>query len=200
MSNIVLASSNPGKLHEIQQLLENTDYTIVPQSEYDVIDADETGLTYVENAIIKARNACAVTQLPSIADDSGLSVNALGGEPGIHSARYSGHGAEANNVKLLAAMRDISDEQRLARYYCICVFMQHEKDPCPIICQGTWDGVIAHEVKGKNGFGYDPIFYLPEQKCTVAELANEVKQSLSHRAKAFMQLREFMSSSVTSVI
>jgi len=189
VTTIVLASSNPGKLRELQQLLADTNLTVVPQAEFNVSDADETGLTFVENAIIKARHACEQTKLPAIADDSGLSVDALGGAPGIYSSRYSGNGNEANIVKLLEALKDVPEEKRTARYHCVLAFMQHEKDPCPVICHGTWEGIIVFDKKGTQGFGYDPIFYLPERKCTVAELSSEVKQTISHRAKAFEELK-----------
>ncbi|MBT8124315.1 MAG: RdgB/HAM1 family non-canonical purine NTP pyrophosphatase [Gammaproteobacteria bacterium] len=185
----VLASSNPGKLSEFRYLLCDWGLTVTPQSDLSVPDADETGLSFVENAIIKARNACIHTGLPAIADDSGLEVDALNGEPGIYSARFAGkHGDNAmNNRLVLEKMASVPMANRNARYQCILVFMRHAKDPTPLICQASWEGLISTKEQGKNGFGYDPIFWLPEKGCTAAELDNDEKNTISHRARA-MQL------------
>ena len=190
MKNIVLASGNPGKVREINELLAELDMHVVPQSDYGVTDAEETGLSFVENAILKARNAAAHTGLPAIADDSGIEVDALNGAPGIYSARYAGAGAsdEANLVKLLEALRDIPEPQRTARFQCLMVYMRHGEDPTPLICQGTWEGRILPAPRGDNGFGYDPVFYVPTHDCSSAELVPEIKNSLSHRGQALRRL------------
>lgn len=190
MKKIVLASSNPGKVREINQLIEPIDLHVVPQGEYGVADIQETGLSFVENAILKARNAARHTGLPAIADDSGIEVDALHGAPGIYSARYAGPGASdrANLEKLLADLGDLPEAQRSARFQCLLVYMRHGEDPTPIICQGTWEGHILDAPRGDNGFGYDPVFYVPTHHCTSAELEPEVKNSLSHRSQALQQL------------
>jgi len=189
---IVLASNNAGKVREFNQLLTGSDFEVLPQSEFDVIEAEETGLTFVENAILKARNAAEHTGLPAIADDSGLEVDALDGAPGIYSARYAGIGASdlQNLEKLLADIKDVPDAQRTARFQCLMVYMRHAKDPTPQIFQGTWEGRILHTPQGDNGFGYDPIFFVPTHNCSSAELEPEVKNSLSHRGQALKQLIE----------
>ncbi len=189
---IVLASNNAGKVREIGQLLAGHDLEVLPQSAFDVPEAEETGLTFVENAILKARNACACSGLPAIADDSGLEVDALGGEPGIHSARYAGPGATDadNNALLLERLAEVPDEARTARFQCLMVYLRHEKDPTPLICQGTWEGRILREPRGANGFGYDPLFFVPERGCSAAELSAEVKNALSHRGQALRCLVE----------
>ena len=189
---IVLASSNAGKVREINQLLSSSRITVIPQSELGVTDAEETGLTFVENAILKARNAATHSGRAAIADDSGLEVDALSGAPGIYSARYAGGGAsDRDNLnKLLADLRDIPDEQRTARFQCLMVYMRHGNDPTPIICQGTWEGRILLTPRGANGFGYDPIFFVPTHGCSSAELDAEVKNGLSHRGQALRQLAE----------
>ena len=186
MNNIVLASSNPGKVREINQLLVELDMHVVPQGDYGVTDAEETGLTFVENAILKARNAAAHTGLPAIADDSGIEVDALNGAPGIYSARYAGTGAsdQDNLQKLLDALRDIPEAERTARFQCLMVYMRHGEDPTPLICQGTWEGRILLEPRGDNGFGYDPLFHVPTHSCSSAELEPDVKNALSHRGQA----------------
>ncbi len=193
---IVLASNNPNKAREFGQLLKGSGIEIVPQSHFQVPEADETGLTFVENAILKARNASAYSELPAIADDSGLEVDALGGEPGIHSARFAGDEASDadNNALLLERLRDLPDEKRTARFQCLLVFLRHEKDPTPIICQGTWEGRILYNPQGENGFGYDPLFFVPEKGCSAAELPAEVKNALSHRGKALRCLVERLTS------
>ena len=185
-STLVVASSNPGKLTEFRSLLRHCAFSIMPQSEFAVPDADETGLSFVENAIIKARNACIYTGLPAIADDSGLEVDALNGEPGIYSARFAGkHGDNTmNNQLVLEKLAGISKEKRSARYHCVLVFMRHSKDPTPLICQANWEGIILNEEQGTNGFGYDPLFWIPEKNCTAAELDKKEKNAISHRGKA----------------
>ncbi len=189
---IVLASNNAGKVREFNQLLSDSDLEVLPQSEFDVVEVEETGLTFVENAILKARNAAQHTGLPAIADDSGIEVDALDGAPGIYSARFAGVGAsdQQNLDKLLADLKDTPDKQRSARFQCLMVYMRHAKDPTPKIFQGTWEGRILHVPQGSNGFGYDPIFYVPEHNCSSAELESDVKNSLSHRGHALLQLIE----------
>jgi len=190
LQQFVLASSNQGKLREINQLLSGLHIQGVPQTEFDVPDVEETGLTFVENAILKARNAAMHTGLPALADDSGIEVDYLRGEPGIYSARYAGKAAsDLDNLnKLLYALKDVPDEERTARFQCLMVFMRHEKDPTPIICQGTWEGRILLEPKGENGFGYDPVFFVPTHNCSSAELESSVKNQLSHRGQALQKL------------
>ena len=185
---LVLASSNLGKIKEIQAILAKR--VIVPQSAFNVTDADETGSTFVENAIIKARNAALHCNLSSIADDSGLVVDALNGAPGVTSARYAGVGASDhdNVLKLLDELKGVPDEQRTARFICVMVFMEHANDPFPVIAQGVWEGRILHRPVGANGFGYDPVFWVPEHNCTSAELSADVKNSLSHRGQALRSL------------
>ncbi|NOZ38358.1 MAG: XTP/dITP diphosphatase [Gammaproteobacteria bacterium] len=192
MKKIVLASNNKGKVREINQILAEQGISVLPQSEFDVDEAEETGLTFVENAILKARNAAEQSGLPAIADDSGIEVDALNGQPGIYSARYAGVGAsdEDNLKKLLTALQDVSEEKRSARFQCLMVYMRHANDPTPIICQGTWEGVITSEAQGDNGFGYDPVFFVPEHNCTSAQLSPELKNSLSHRGQALRLLVE----------
>lgn len=190
MKRIVLASSNPGKVREINELLAGFDMQVLPQSEFGVADADETGLSFVENALLKARNAAAHTGLPAIADDSGIEVDALEGAPGIYSARYAGVGAgdQANLDKLLAALKDVPQNLRSARFQCLMVYIRHAKDPTPILCQGTWHGRILFEPRGANGFGYDPVFYVASHDCSAAELPPEIKNTLSHRGQALRKL------------
>jgi len=183
---IVLASSNPGKVKEVNELLADTVFHILPQSEFDVVEAEETGLTFVENAILKARNAARYTNLPVIADDSGIEVIALKGQPGIYSARYAGLDAsdEDNLNKLIEAIKTLDEVDRNARFVCSMVFLRHAEDPTPLISQGGWDGVVITEPRGLNGFGYDPMFYVPTHDCTSAELLPEIKNQLSHRGQA----------------
>ena len=191
-TRIVLASGNAGKLREINQILEGVAFQAVPQTEFDVSEAEETGLTFVENAILKARHACHYSGLPAIADDSGLEVDALKGAPGIYSARYAGVGStDAENLsKLLKNMESVSDQERTARFQCVMVYMRHEHDPTPLICQGVWEGRILHESVGDNGFGYDPVFFVPSENCSAAQLDADVKNKLSHRGQALAQLVE----------
>jgi len=187
---IVLASSNPGKVREINRMLAGLHLTVVPQSDFEVTEAEETGLTFVENAILKARNAARFTQLAAIADDSGLEVDALRGAPGIYSARYAGKGAgdEANLRKLLDDLKHVPAEKRGARFQCAMVYLRHELDPTPIICLGTWEGRILPAPVGENGFGYDPVFFVPTHGCSSAQLLPDVKNALSHRGQALRQL------------
>ncbi|WP_455203568.1 RdgB/HAM1 family non-canonical purine NTP pyrophosphatase [Kaarinaea lacus] len=189
-TQVVLASGNKGKLREINQLLEGLHIHAVPQTQLGVTDVEETGLTFVENAILKARHAAQLTGLPAIADDSGIEVDALQGAPGIYSARYSGVGAnDAQNLELLLDnLRDVPEERRTARFQCLMVFLRHAKDPTPLICQGTWEGRILFESVGENGFGYDPVFFVPEESCSAAQLSADVKNRLSHRGQALRAL------------
>ncbi len=190
MKKIVLASNNKGKVREIGQLLANLDMEVVPQSEFGVTDIEETGLSFVENAILKARNASQHTGLPAIADDSGLEVDALNGAPGIYSARYAGVGAsDSDNLqKLLDELNKLGEVPRTARFQCLMVYVRHALDPTPLICQGTWEGVITEAPQGANGFGYDPVFYVITDKCTAAQLPAERKNTLSHRGQALQCL------------
>ena len=190
MKTIVLASGNKGKLREFNHMFAELPYTILPQSEFNVGAVEETGLTFIENAIIKARHAAEVTDLPVIADDSGIEVDALHGAPGIYSARYAGEGAtdKDNLNKLLTDMNNVATEQRSCRFQCVLVLMRHAKDPTPLIAQASWEGQLLTVPSGENGFGYDPIFWLEEQLCTSAELAPNVKDTLSHRGQALRQL------------
>jgi XTP/dITP diphosphohydrolase len=192
MKTLVLASGNPGKLRELSALLANTDYQVYPQSEFEVSDVAETGTTFVENAIIKARHAAQLTGHATLADDSGIVVDALNGEPGVYSARFAGNKAsdDANNALLVEKLHPVPEEQRSARYKAVIVYMRNVVDPCPIICEGSWEGVITLEAKGSGGFGYDPFFYLPEYGCTSAELSAEEKNRVSHRGQALKLLLE----------
>tara|TARA_B110000977_G_scaffold69027_1_gene93703 strand:+ start:278 stop:883 length:606 start_codon:yes stop_codon:yes gene_type:complete len=181
---VVLASGNAGKLRELANVLAPLDVILKPQAQFNVPDVEETGFSFVENAIIKARAAAQHTGLPSIADDSGIEVDHLNGAPGIYSARYSGAGDEANNVLLLQELGEIPEEQRSARFQCVLVYMRHALDPVPLICQGSWEGFILSAARGENGFGYDPLFYLPDYQCSSAQLDPSIKNRISHRAKA----------------
>lgn len=196
IDTLVLATGNRGKVAELSDLLETQAVSVRPQSEFDVPDVPETGTTFVENAIIKARHASKITGLPAIADDSGLVVNALQGAPGIYSSRFAGENAtDADNIdKLLAHMSD--NTQRSAHFYCCLVFMRHSDDPVPIICEGYWHGEIAMQRSGNEGFGYDPVFYLPELKQTAAQLGKANKSKISHRAIALECLIKQMSITV----
>ncbi|MBV5309467.1 RdgB/HAM1 family non-canonical purine NTP pyrophosphatase [Chromatium okenii] len=188
---IVLASNNAGKVREIGQLLAGARIQVVPQREYGVGEVEETGLSFVENAIIKARHAAQISGLAAIADDSGIEVDALRGAPGIYSARYAGAGAsdEANLIKLLADLDGLPDAERSARFQCVLVYLRHAADPMPLICQGTWEGQILTAPRGAHGFGYDPIFFVPTHGCSSAELDPAIKNQLSHRGQALRQLR-----------
>ena len=194
MKKVVLASGNAGQLREFQQLLSNCGFEVVPQSDFFSESADETGLTFFENAIIKARYASAKTGLPAIADDSGIEVDALNGRPGIYSARYAGAAAKDadNNAKLLQELAGVPAEKRTARYHAVLAFMRHAEDPTPILCHGVWEGVILTEPRGESGFGYDPLFWVPTQGCASAELSKEEKNRISHRGKAMQELLQKM--------
>jgi XTP/dITP diphosphohydrolase len=191
---IVIASGNAGKQREFQALFAthfaNQAIEIIPQTRLQVPEADETGLSFVENAIIKARHAATITHLPALADDSGLEVDALNGMPGIYSARYAGIGAgdAANNARLLEALREVPEVERTARFQCVLVYMRHGDDPTPQIFQGTWEGRILLHTQGEQGFGYDPLFFVPSDNCAAAELSKERKNAISHRGQAMRQL------------
>ena len=180
ISTIVLATGNQGKVKELSQLLAEHNINIVPQSDFNVSDVAETGTTFVENAIIKARHAAKYTGLPAIADDSGLAVDALQGQPGVYSARYAGDNAtdQLNNEKLLTALDDTPADKRSARFHCVLVYMRHENDPTPIICHGTWEGSILEKAQGEQGFGYDPLFWVEQEQKSSAELPREIKKSV----------------------
>ena len=188
-TSIVIASSNQGKLREFSSLLSDS-FHLRTQTEFQVPPIEESGKSFVENAILKARNASSYANLPAVADDSGLEVDALGGRPGVHSARYAGREAtdEDNVIKLLDELKHVEFEQRTARFHCVIAFMRHANDPRPLICEGTWQGFIQHQASGSNGFGYDPVFFVPPHKCTAAELDPKVKNQLSHRAQALNKL------------
>ncbi len=190
MQKIVLASNNPGKVREINELLVDTGFDVHTQSEFDVVEVEETGLSFVENALLKARNASSHTNLPAIADDSGIEVPALNGQPGIYSARYAGVDAsdEDNLNKLIEDIKSLREEDRAARFVCVMVYLRHAEDPTPIIVQGIWNGEVITKPRGENGFGYDPMFYVPTHDCVSAELSPEVKNKLSHRGQALRQL------------
>ena len=196
---VVLASGNAGKLNEFKQLLADCDMEILPQSAFSVPEVDETGRTFVENAILKARCASHYAGLPAIADDSGLEVDHLKGAPGIYSARFSGENANdtRNNLKLLELMQDVPVEQRTARFQCVLVYLRHPDDPTPLICQGSWEGHILFEPQGENGFGYDPLFLVPEHNCASAELPKMVKNQISHRGKAMVALMQALTANRT---
>lgn len=190
MNRIVLASGNPGKIKELNALFADRGIAIVPQSAFSVSTAEESACTFVENALIKARHAAQATGLPTIADDSGIEVDALGGQPGVYSARYAGENAsdQDNNRKLLEALQEVPEMQRLARYHCVLVFLRHAQDPTPIICQASWEGRILFSPTGSGGFGYDPLFYVAEHQCSAAQLPANIKNTISHRALALKLL------------
>lgn len=199
MSNnikIVLASSNPGKIKEIKQLAKTLPVDWILQSELNIPDAEETGKTFIENAILKARHAAKLSGLAALADDSGLCVDALNGAPGIYSARYCGKdaSAEKRNQALLAELKNVPLDERTASYHCVLALVEHENDPAPLICHGVWEGEILEAPRGKNGFGYDPIFYVPTHDCSAAELSNEEKNRISHRGQVMEQLIEVFES------
>ena len=190
MTRLVLASGNPGKLAELRALLADAGVELVAQSDLGVDDAEETGLSFVENALIKARHACRVTGLPALADDSGLIVDALGGAPGLYSARYAGEpgNAAANTAKLLDALRDVPAERRTARFYSVIVLLRHAEDPQPLICEGSWEGRVLDAPRGEAGFGYDPVFLDVAHALTAAQMPAELKNALSHRGMALREL------------
>ncbi|WP_313666340.1 XTP/dITP diphosphatase [Atlantibacter hermannii] len=194
MQKVVLATGNAGKVRELASLLQDFGLDIVAQTDLGVESAEETGLTFIENSILKARHAAAITGLPAIADDSGLAVDALGGAPGIYSARYAGVDASdrQNLEKLLVALKDVPDGQRQAQFHCVLVYMRHADDPTPLVFHGVWPGEITHAPAGEGGFGYDPIFYVPSEGKTAAELTREEKSAISHRGQALKQLLEAM--------
>ncbi|WLD58255.1 RdgB/HAM1 family non-canonical purine NTP pyrophosphatase [Salinispirillum sp. LH 10-3-1] len=201
MSNqLVLASGNAGKLSEFQGLLQDLQIEVKPQSDFRVSDAEETGLTFIENAILKARHAARITGLPALADDSGLEVDFLNGAPGIYSARYSGtHGDNAGHIaKVLTELEGVPEAQRTARFVCVLALLRHGDDPRPLICQGTWEGRILAVPQGDGGFGYDPIFYVPEHHCSAAELPQDIKNRLSHRGQASALFRAALSDWLSS--
>ncbi len=191
MNRLVLASGNAGKLAEFNALLADVGFDVRPQSEFGVEDAEETGLTFIENAILKARHASQATGLPALADDSGLVVDALGGAPGLYSARYAGeHGNHAANIdKLLHELRGVPDERRSARFVCVLALLRHADDPQPLIAQGLWEGRILPARQGDGGFGYDPVFFSPTEHMSAAELPSDVKNLVSHRGRALAMLR-----------
>ncbi len=189
-TQLVLASHNAGKLKELQALLGDA-IRVRSVGEFSSLEPQETGLSFIENAILKARNAARVSGLPALADDSGLAVDALGGAPGIHSARYAeGQGDAANNAKLLASLRGVPPAERGAQFVCALALVRHADDPLPIICEGLWHGRILEEARGEQGFGYDPLFWVPERDCSSAELSPVEKNQLSHRARAMALLRQ----------
>ena len=193
MSKIVLATSNQGKVKELGSLLAQYSLEVVPQSDFNVPDVAETGTTFVENAIIKARHAAKITGLPAIADDSGLEVDALNGAPGVYSARYASDITENpsdndNTNKLLNALTKVPKSERSARFHCVLVYMKHENDPTPIICHGVWEGSISQEKLGDQGFGYDPVFWQDDLQMSSAQLPRDIKNKMSHRGKALAQL------------
>jgi len=191
MKSIVLASGNRGKIKEFSQILASFDIEVISQKQFNVPEAEETGLSFVENAILKARQAAKYTGLPAMADDSGIEVDALNGAPGIYSARFAGENAsdEDNLLLLLDKIKNVPESKRTARFQCVIAYLRHENDPMPLICQGTWEGRILQESRGDNGFGYDPIFYVPTHECSAAELPSEVKNQLSHRGQALRALQ-----------
>ncbi|MBE0488972.1 MAG: RdgB/HAM1 family non-canonical purine NTP pyrophosphatase, partial [Halomonas sp.] len=189
---LILASGNAGKLREFHQLLAPLGFDVRPQAEHDVSEVEETGLTFVENALLKAREASRVSGLPALADDSGLEVDALHGAPGIYSARFGGEpkSDERNNARLLEALAEVPEGQRTARYWCVLVYLRHAEDPVPLIVQRSWEGEILAHPRGEGGFGYDPLFWLPDQAMSVAELSTPEKNRLSHRGRALQALVE----------
>ena len=194
MKKIVLASSNQGKIKEFHTILASLPLDLIPQSHYHITDVDETGLTFIENALLKARNACAITKLPAIADDSGICIQALNDAPGIYSARYAGPNATSGDriAKVLHEMKSVPTDQRQAAFHCVIVYLEHETDPNPLIAHGIWQGMILETPQGEQGFGYDPIFFDPEYQCTAAELDPTLKNKISHRGKALAQLMSLL--------
>lgn len=190
---LVLATGNMHKVREINSVMP-PDMELVAQSDLDIQGPEETGLTFVENALIKARNAASISGLPAIADDSGLAVDFLGGAPGIYSSRYAGPEASDadNNAKLLDALGAVPAEQRTARFHCVIVMLRHAEDPVPLIAQGSWAGEILTAPRGHNGFGYDPLFFVPAMNCSAAELPAATKHQISHRGQALQRLKELL--------
>ena len=190
MQQLVLASSNAGKLREFNSLLADKGFEVIRQSDLGVTDAEETGLSFVENALLKARHAAQSTGLAALADDSGLVVDALNGQPGIYSARYAGSPSNdaANNAKLLAALQVVPWEQRTAHFHCCIVLVRSPNDPIPVIAEASWHGFILNAPEGEHGFGYDPLFYVPSHQCSCATLSNDIKNKISHRGQAVQRL------------
>jgi len=198
MPTLVLASNNAKKVRELQQILAPLNWNIKTQQDYQLESVEESGLTFVENAILKARHAALNTGLPALADDSGLEVDALKGRPGIYSSRFAGEDATDgdNNRKLLEELADVPEANRTARFHAVLVFLRHAQDPCPLIAQGIWEGRILFEPEGDNGFGYDPLFYALDQQCSSASLPAEVKNRVSHRGQALQQLKQLLTDHV----
>ena len=190
---VILASKNKDKIREISNILKNSNKTLLTCNDIDIPEVEETGSTFVENAILKARSASLTTGLAAIADDSGIEIDYLDSKPGIKSARYSGKNAtnESNNLKLLRALDGVPYEKRKACYRCVIVYMRFPDDPFPIITSGSWEGYITEKLIGTNGFGYDPLFYLPEYDKTSAEISSSLKNKISHRAKALKKLQDY---------
>lgn len=198
MQKYVLASNNPGKVREIQELLQGLPIKLIAQAEFGVPDIEETGTTFFENAIIKARHAAKLTGLPAIADDSGLAIDALNGAPGVYSARYAGEGTtDLDRInKVLAELKRVSATDFTAHFHCVMAVMQSAEDPAPLLCHGRWTGEIVQAPKGDKGFGYDPIFYVPTHRCTSAQLDPDDKNRISHRGRAIAQLIEKLQTEV----
>ncbi len=190
MKKVVLATGNQGKVKEMADLLQDFGLNVLPQSDFSIDDVAETGTTFIENAIIKARHAAKISGLPAIADDSGLEVDFLNGAPGVYSARFAGEGKNDrdNYAKLLSEMRTAKEDERSARFHCVLVYMRHENDPTPLICHGVFEGKIAKDPSGENGFGYDPVFYVEEKGCTMANIEPSIKKQISHRGQALKKL------------
>lgn len=193
LDKLVFASSNKGKFKEIIRILDGFVNEVILQGDLKISDADETGTTFIENAIIKAKNAAQHANLPSIGDDSGIIIDALDGKPGVYSARYAGPECnfDDNIEKVLKGLQGVAESQRTARFYCVISYMQHASDPTPKIFEASWEGKILEQKTGTNGFGYDPIFYVPEYNCTVAEMQSDLKNKISHRAKALTKMIDF---------
>ena len=191
-TKIVLASSNQGKVLEIKEIL--SCYNVIPQTHFNIPDADETGLSYIENAILKARHCAKYSKLPSLADDSGISVNCLNGQPGIYSARFAGEKkSSSDNInKLISLLKNIPSNQLQAQFHCHMALMRHEFDPTPLVVSGIWEGEITLQIKGINGFGYDPVFYIPEIGKTAAEIDQNLKNKISHRGMALAKLKDIL--------
>ena len=198
MQTMVLASSNKKKLAELQSLLNDLSWEVLPQSAFNIPDAVEDGASFIENAIIKARHAAQISGLPALADDSGLAVDALSGNPGIYSARFAGeHGNDAaNNQKLLDVLLEVPEEKRTAQFHCVLVLMRHAQDPVPVVCHGVWHGRILFAPRGENGFGYDPLFWVPTHHLSSAELSAAEKNRISHRGQAMQMLLHALRSAI----
>lgn len=193
-TTIILASGNANKAQEFQAILTGLHIAIIPQADFGVVDIEENGITFVENALLKARNAAQHTGLPALGDDSGLEVDSLNGAPGVYSARYAGPQANSsdNCKKLLSDLIAAAEEERTARFQCVLALVRHAQDPSPLICQGTWEGRILNEPRGTHGFGYDPLFFVPSHHCSAAELPPSTKNQISHRAQAIAQLIQLL--------